>query len=258
MFCTSLRRRQAFAGALQQLIETPGLRLREYDLGTHDLAIPINPSAKGTTRQLRVILLSNADTNEDMLPEILTRIERFTALTGGVDLAIVFLLSSPETSASSVTTGMAGLTGYTALQAALFARPHPPILPVVTLAALPPLLLRHAAALAQPIRACKRTATPFELLQLCTAASAEQGQAMDQHTAYRITDIFPNVPAVARALSNFREVAVATESGSPILTLPGIVTQKSDSAKLRELRDTVGEVEFANLVDFWAEEWVVN
>nr|OQO30578.1 hypothetical protein B0A51_01204 [Rachicladosporium sp. CCFEE 5018] len=258
MFCTSLRRCRAFVGAAQQLIDTPGLRLREYDLGTHDLATPIDPPAKGATRQLRVLLLSPADTTQDTLPGSLIRIERFIALTGGVDLVIVFLLCCSPISISSVTTSIAGLEGYTAMQAALFAQPHPPILSVATLAALPTLLLRHAAALAQPVRSPKPTATSFELLQLCTAASAEQGQAMDQHSAFRTTDVFSSVPALAQALSNRHEVAALRESSSPALTIPGLLGYRDDSVRLRELRSIVGEVEFANLVDFWAEEWVVE
>nr|OQO26424.1 hypothetical protein B0A51_04946 [Rachicladosporium sp. CCFEE 5018] len=258
MFCTSLRRRQPFAGAVQQLIDTPGLRLREYDLGTHDLAIPIDPIAKGTTRQLRVILLSPADTTKNTLPGSLIRIERSTALTGGVDLAIVFLLSYSPTAASSGTGNIAGIEGYMALQAALFAQPHPPMLPVATPAALPTLLLRHAVALAQPIRAHEPTVTPFELLRLCTAASAEQGQAMDQHTAFRIPDMCPNVAALAEALSISHEITTVSESSSPAFTIPGHLGHGGDSVRPRELRSMVGEVEFANLVDFWAEEWVVE
>ncbi|OQN97221.1 hypothetical protein B0A48_16763 [Cryoendolithus antarcticus] len=258
MFCTSLRRRQAFAGAVQPLIDTPQLRLREYDLGTHDLAIPLNPTDRSTTRQLRVLLLSPADTTKDTLPGSLTRIEHFTALTGGVDLALVFLLSCSSALASSVTTNMAGLEGYTALQAALFGPPHPPTLPIASLAALPSLLLRHVGALARPVRAYKLTATPFDLLQLCTAASVEQGQAMDQHTVFRTTDLFFSVPALARALSNRHEVAALRESSSPMVTIPGPLGHGGALTRLRELRSIVGEVDFANLLDFWAEEWVVD
>ncbi|KAK6433637.1 hypothetical protein LTR95_010180 [Oleoguttula sp. CCFEE 5521] len=254
MFCTSLRRRHAFADAVQELIDTP-----EYDLSTHDLAIPIKSSDNTSTRQLRVLLLSPVDTATKTLPATLVRIERFTALTGGVDLAIVFLLShSPNTSLSTEAT-MTGLEGYAALQAALFAQPHPPILPVATLNALPILLLRHAAALVRPFCKPKLTATiHFELLRFCTAASADQGQAMDQHTVFRITDLFPSVPALARTLTGVHGIAAVSKSSSPGPTMPVSAAEGPESARLRELRDVVGEVEFANLVDFWAEEWVMD
>ena len=123
MFCTTLRRRLSYASALSSLIAVDGLKLRgepqrlllhfpaqtdrartENRLETHDLAIPLsasldtNTSNAEPTRELRVLLLAPSWTLEASLPSTLDRLHHFASLTGGQDLAIVFLLNPPNTS----------------------------------------------------------------------------------------------------------------------------------------------------------------
>jgi len=100
---------------------------------------------------------------------------------------------------------------------------------------------------------------------------------MPQQTAYILSDLFPNFQELAEACTS---VSSAPNSSSPsaraaagvgVNLLDGLMawTQGSSDAevgrggdgaeaKLKRLRDLVGERECVDLVEFWREEWTVE
>ena len=305
MFCTSLRRRPSFAPVISKLTGPQNLGLKgmaplaketwlrtltgqpESQLNTHDLALPIAANADPkrssltATRRLRVLLFSPSATTSEKLQQTVERIRRFAALTGGQDLAIVFLLNPPKdtffTSAkglkedtADVLSGQDGMIAYTKFQATLLDHgdiPHVPILPLTSLDTLPELLRKHVEALSQPPQKTKPPTTPFALLQLCTA-----NPPMYQQTAFILSDLFPNLQELAKACTS---VSSAPNSSSPSVRAVGgsfqvigaqgsgleMSMQYSDdraASNMKQLRDLVGEQEFADIVDFWSEEYTVD
>ena len=185
-----------------------------------------------------MLLLSSSATAEAQLETTIERIQRFASLTGGKDLAIVFLLACPpplpaqataltitnsfttarqlaqqtaELSAASERGNLDGVIAWTKLQAELTNRPniaYIPILPLTALDKLPQLLQKHVAALNSPSHPLpKQSAKTFDLLQHCTSTPP-----MDQQTAYCLSDIFVNVAELAAACTG---VSSAPQSSSP-------------------------------------------
>ncbi|RMX81664.1 hypothetical protein D0869_06638 [Hortaea werneckii] len=242
-FCHSLRRRQSFKSIIPDLTVQSGLALLEKNLDTHDLALPLQPFLDPRTghalaaRQLRLLLLSSSAVTEAQLEATIKRIQRFASLTGGKDLAIVFLLASPpppaqptapnatngfttarqlaqqtaQLSAASERGNLDGVIAWTKLQAELTNRsdiPYIPILPLTALDELPQLLQKHVAALNSPSHpAPRQSANTFDLLQLCTS-----NPPMDQQTAYCLSDVFANMEELAAACTG---VSSAPQSSSP-------------------------------------------
>ncbi|KAI7549527.1 hypothetical protein KC331_g3738 [Hortaea werneckii] len=232
-FCHSLRRRQSFKSIIPDLTVQSGLALLgktpPHLLTGHALA----------ARQLRLLLLSLSAVAEAQLEVTIERIQRFASLTGGKDLAIVFLLASPPTPAhptapivtNSFTTArqlaqqtaqlsafserenLDGVMAWTKLQAELTNRsdiPYIPILPLTALDKLPQLLQKHVAALninspSHPLP--KHSAHTFDLLQQCTS-----NPPMDQQTAYCLSDVFANMAELATACTGISSVP---QSSSP-------------------------------------------
>lgn len=230
-------------------------------------------------RRLRVLLLSTSAVHEAMLEHTFKRTHRFAALTGGEDLAIVFLLNPPPARTfisakqhaadfSDDTANIDAIHAYSKLQAEMMNHseiPHMPILPLCKLDGLPQLLSKHVANLNRPPPTQKAATTSFELLKLCTA-----NPPMSEHTSYILSDLFVNLRDLATTCS---AVTSAPNSSSPSVRAAfsqadgiydlgfGMSTQGSDvppTGKLKRLRDLVGEQECRNVVDFWKEEWVVD
>lgn len=228
-----------------------------------------------------MLLFSPSGTIDDRLAETVERIRRFAALTGGQDLAIVFLLDPPKDTAFTSAKNLNGNTGnpspgqdgviaYSKLQAAMMDHgdiPHIHVLPLTTLDALPELLKKHVAALSQPKQRAKPPTTPFTLLQMCTA-----NPPMSQQTAFILSDLFPNLRELAVACAS---VSSAPISSSPSVRAAGFSSQvigtqdtgrgmstqySADRAvnKLKQLRDLVGDQEVMDIVDFWKEEYTVD
>lgn len=210
----------------------------ESQLTTHDLALPMSPNTgadAGRTRHLRALLFSPSAANEDVLPQSVERIRRFASLTGGQDLAIVFLLDPPAdtsfTSARSVNekttsqpSGEDGVVAYTKLQAALFDYadiPHIPILLLPSLDGLPGLLKSHIATVTKPKPRPQPQVTPFDLLQLCTA-----NPPMPQQTAFILSDLFPNLRELAAACT---AVSSVPNSSSPSVSRAAILADHGNS-----------------------------
>ncbi|KAK5134655.1 hypothetical protein LTR08_006311 [Meristemomyces frigidus] len=290
MFCTTLRRRPSFASITPALTAASGLGLRESRLDTHDISIPLvptlNPKTGSTlapTRQLRVLLLSLSVTaSPSALDDTMKRIQHFVALTGGRDLAIVFLLSSrPPTQATALAKPLAtktedndddaaaaaGVHAYVALQAALMSHsdvPNIPLLPLASSEGLAALLKKHAAVLARPRpQPIASLSTSFGLLQLCTA-----DPPMPQQTAYVLTDVFVDLRDLAEVCTT--AVSSTLDASSPSARAASLVSIVGGSqggscgvgegaeSRLKGLRDLVGRQQCSDVVDFWGEEWTME
>ncbi|KAI7370645.1 hypothetical protein KC354_g1104 [Hortaea werneckii] len=243
-FCHSLRRRQSFSAVIPELTVQSGLGLLEKYLDTHDLALPLQPLLDPRTghgldaRQLRLLLLSSSAVAEAQLEATVERVQRFASLTGGKDLAIIFLLASPppppaqptasiitnnfttakqlaqytaQLSAESERGNIDGVVAWTRLQAELTNRsdiPYIPTLPLTSLFQLAQLVRKHVAALnslSHP--APKQSVNTFDLLQHCTS-----NPPMDQQTAYCLSDLFVNMSELAAACTG---ISSAPQSSSP-------------------------------------------
>ncbi|KAK0906781.1 hypothetical protein LTR91_015221 [Friedmanniomyces endolithicus] len=259
----------------------------ESRLDTHDIAIPLGATddpATGiatTTRHLRYLLLAPSSLDQNHIGITLDRIRHFASLTGGQDLAIVFLLQPPPVitftpakqllgNASNCSKSSSdGIYAYTSLQATLMDRsdvPYIPILPLATLSALPDLLKRHASNRAHsPPKAISKPPRSLDLLKLCTA-----NPPMPQQTAYILSDLFPNLRDLAVACTSISSApgssspsarAAASLLSSQDTEMLGLSTQASYAGgygKLKRLRDFVGEQQCMDVVDFWREEWTAD
>ncbi|KAM0722258.1 hypothetical protein Q7P37_001699 [Cladosporium fusiforme] len=297
MFCTSLRRRPSYASVIPSLISADQLKLRgeyfellasrfadtpckESKLDTHDLEVPLSASshsATGSTTaplQLRILLLSPSSTTKNSLPVTLDRIHRFAALTGGQNLAMVFLLSPPKASTfisvkhltaddNAQATDMKGVVAYSTLQASLLPRtdiPHIPILPLASVDDLPQLLKDYINALPPKSERVASAASPFELLQLCTTEPP-----MDRQTAYFATDCFASLKDLATACTEPLAVPSSSSPASRADFGLGYLRSRDDmpmssnaQSKLEQLRGLVGDEKLRELADFWVDEWVVD
>jgi hypothetical protein len=239
-----------------------------------------NTSNAGPTRELRVLLLAPSWTLEAALPNTLNRIHHFASLTGGQDLAIVFLLNPPKTSSftsvkdltsidSDPDAGTKGVLAYARLHASLLPRsdiPHIPILPLASVEGLPGLLTKTVAALSIKPQRTPASTTPFGMLQLSTTEPP-----MDRQTAYFATDCFANLRELAEACT---EPTTEPTSSSPSFMsgesfsqssaggyggYTGTASQERDVGEgLRQLRSIVAEEKYNELVEFWLDEWVVE
>lgn len=194
------------------------------DLESHDIALPLatekNPitSHNAPARQLRFVLLSPLDVTNTKLPATIQRIRTLGKLTGGIDVAIIFVQTTPrdthfhsakqlaqETYADQQgEANMVSMAAYARLRAELIALDEASGIPILFLAepeGLPDLLKEHRNARAtQDHRHRTRKATQSssasarELLQLCTA-----NPPMPEETAYLLSDIFPNLRSLAES-----------------------------------------------------------
>lgn len=211
----------------------------------------------------------------------LDRIRRFAALTGGQDLAILFLLEAPRNTTfvsakdmhnSGAATSVVedGIGAYSKLQAVMMDNPDIPYIPTLLLSTvdgLAELLRKYTTSLNIPKQETKPTATSFELLRLCTA-----NPPMPHQTAFYLSDLFSSLRELAAACT---AVSSAPKPSSPSSRGAGFSSQitstqgsglgfnttlSDDGAvtKLKRLRDLIGDKECADIVDFWKEEWVME
>ncbi|KAK3675696.1 hypothetical protein LTR78_004337 [Recurvomyces mirabilis] len=269
MFCASLRRRASFSSVVPALIATEDLKLRESRLVTHDIAIPLSTTPD---RQLRLLLLSPTSVSEAKLEGTIARVRHFASLTGGQDISIIFSLEATGT-------GSTDMLACSKLQAVLIDHygsiPYIPIIPVPTLASLPEQVKKYVFNLTRPQRIAAQPPlpSPFTLLQHCTTSPP-----MPQQTAYYLSDLFANLKDLASACSS---ITSAPNSSSPSARTAGtnrmlssqdrnhgeifdadenmpISSESTEHAKLKQLRDLVGEQQCRAIVDFWQEEYVMD
>ncbi|KAK5674760.1 hypothetical protein LTS10_012496 [Elasticomyces elasticus] len=286
MFCTTLRRRASFSSAIPSLTASTGVKLRESRLNTHDVAIPLGPTGNPTAGAaiaiccVRYLLLAPSSMDKAKIDTTLDRIQHFASLTGGQDLAIVFLLQTPPSTSfaparellggasSSTSPATSGMYAYTSLQAILVDRsdiPYVLTLPLANLEGLSNLLHRHSSSTARPlqIKAPTKPPGPLDMLKLCTS-----NPPMVQHTAYVLSDLFENLQDLAETCT---DISFPPASSSPSARAAAGYTSSQDtemldahnpdmggSGKLKRLRDLVGEQQCAELIDFWRDEWTVE
>nr|POE49514.1 hypothetical protein CFP56_50431 [Quercus suber] len=256
----------------------------ESQLTTHDISIPLvgipsQPArATASPRTLRLLLLSPRSTSEANLSATLERIRHFTPLTGGQDLALILLLSTPPAlsfvSARTLTTAALDNTtdntrAYATLQCALLAPdvdiPMLPLLPLATLSGLPGLLQDHVRVLsgrANLVSPRRPVRTPRDLLALCSTST--NPPVMAQRTAYLVMDLFPDLASLADACAGSAgwEESESADVGwrcmdfsSPSKTDR---VQADGARQLARLRDLVGEQEWTEIVKWWKAEWAVD
>ncbi|MCJ1302332.1 hypothetical protein MMC08_005135 [Hypocenomyce scalaris] len=221
MFCTSLRQRPEWAPIIPELYTSTSFKFWETALRTHDLALPLPSTSKTGTSHLRVLLLSPSSVEESNRPETISRLERFSTLTGGDSIAIAFLLYLPQPLRSS-----SGMHAYMALQALLLSHSLPiPILPLPTPTSLLPTLTHYVSQFSlQP----QLTIAPLTLLPHTTTTAPLR--PLPEHTIHILSDLYHSLA----------EVATATGS----------------EAGRRQLTEWVGEEVAVGMREFWADEWV--
>lgn len=230
--------------------------MAEHDLRTHDLALPLSPSSSsGGARQLRVLLLSPSNISDNNSPTTLKRIHRFASLTGGRDLAIVFLLYPGDETTQDAST--AGMVAYAKLQAEMMNLVELlsiPILPLPKLDGLSNILKSHRGALMAPRPYQKAPrATTFDLLRDCSI-----NPPLGQSEAFILTDLFPGLQSLAKACTTTQQATGAAGSFSLEDLSPTNKTTPADNSasdRLESFRNLQGEAAYSDLVEFWNVEY---
>jgi len=247
-FDTTLRRRASCSSLVPVLVSSPGLNLRgtyhrladsaqsfhlhtaESSHPTHDLAIPLHNQRHPTQRTLRLLVFTPTTLNPTTHSATLSRIQHFAVLTGGRDIAILFLLTPSPSQPTSNPTHPTPLHAYCALQLALSTVSTsgvshiPPLLPCPSPSSVPTLLKTF-------------------------------------------TDTLASAPAQTRAVERKRQVNAALDL-LPHCTVEAILGEEAGLALMDLSADLRGVVSAAlagdavargvdgGVVEFWREEWV--
>ncbi|KAI1333385.1 hypothetical protein F5Y16DRAFT_393779 [Xylariaceae sp. FL0255] len=162
--CSSLRQRRHWAALAPVLLQSNDARgsgsakWKECNLGSHDLAIPLQVSGNICT-SFRAICMSPANVGSS---ESTRRIEHLYNLNGNQYVGIIFLLQSDETQQSPTAALMA-------LQLILVGKWEMPIIPVESVTAMPEKLLILYRQLVSPTAYYRVTSPESSLLPFCTA-----------------------------------------------------------------------------------------
>lgn len=224
------------------------------------------------------MLFSRSSVSDATLSETVQRIQHFASLTGGEDLIIIFLLNPPTgstfVSAKELTKNSdrdfaegEAIAAYSKLEAELINHseiPYIALRPILKLDDLPETIAKQMSSMKGKLQMRKPLARSIELLRLCTA-----NPPMSEQTAYLLTDIFADLNDLATACFTISSVP---SSGSPSARAaafqsshisdfePSTSTQTSGNraaARLKRLRDLVGEQECQEIIDFWKDEWLI-
>ncbi|THX40120.1 hypothetical protein D6D10_03733 [Aureobasidium pullulans] len=264
MFCTTLRRRSSFASVIPSLIAPSGLAIKESQLETHDIALPLPDFPKIThdskpKRTLRLLLLSPNNMSETKLPGTLSRIQHFVSLTGGLDVAIVMSLSAskPFSSARDLLNAtqadeMDGIRSYALLQAEFMTRSELswiPILPLAKLDGLVGVVKTHAQSISRPRPKPSSAVRPLDMLAHCTPDLPLPSLAVDL-----TSDIFTSLGHVAQAALAHRALSTPESEG---LFSSDDVLQSSRSA-FGVLTGQVDKNVIESMIEFWVEDWAIE
>ncbi|KAK3081385.1 hypothetical protein LTS18_007226 [Coniosporium uncinatum] len=215
------------------------LHTAESSHPTYDLAIKLHHQGQPPQRTLRLLIFTPTTLNPSNHDTTLARIQHFAALTGGRDIAVIFLLapqSSPTTDQSaSNATHATPMHAYSALQVALFTAsadgriPSIPVLPCPAPTSLPKVLQAFTDGLASApaqIRAVERkyrVNAALDLLPHCTVDGV-----MREEASLAMTDLFADLRGVVRG------------------------ALEGEGSIEREFGEAAG----VGAVEFWREEWV--
>ncbi|EKG22288.1 hypothetical protein MPH_00355 [Macrophomina phaseolina MS6] len=251
MFCSTLRRRASFKALVPTLTANPGLNLRENSLNTHDLAIPLPRQGRAdTARTLRVLLLCPSSTSPDAFSATLDRVQHFTALNGGLDSIIVFLL---DTAGDSPPEQPTTLHAYSHLSTSLLADPNIASIPLIPLASLTSfdavlksyISSNSAARAAQMVQAKRPDTfnTALDLVPWCVAREntkpLDNTVPLDANQVNLLTDLFGS-------LREFAEAAVGNENDRRV------------KEKVEEMKSLLGAGVAQDILDFWRDEWYAD
>ena len=246
----------------------------EHELLTHDIAIPITPvvAKQSTRRLLRVLLLSASCVIDNKIEDTMNRLDHFAFLTGGIDVAIVFLLHSPPAfvSAKSLTCSdhvqtagsVDGIHAYAKLQVELKTRKNGTSIPILLLASLDglsALLSKHAQSLSRPLPKIAATSVvnSIELLPVCIT-----GRPMTHFGRSLISDLFPSLKHLADAAERSRVVQRTTSANYPLDSLTSLddlmQTSSDEEGKFAMLREQLGAEVVNGMIDFWTDGWVAG
>lgn len=283
MFCASLRRRNSFTRIVPQL--SSGLSLKgtlissqqthfctndgrlENQLSTHDLCIPIPTLPGRHGRDLRLLLLSPGSMLGTSMSQTLERIQHFSSITGGIDTAIVFLLESRQAfvSARQVSSTVAGTSSsegahsYAKLQAELIQMPEAsstPILPLANLDDLCMFVKTYLHGLGRVTPKAASTTRSVDLLPFCSA-----DPPLSQFAVNITTDTFQSLSDLATTIAHANRRRSQDTNEEPAQWLSSDETTRADDgdlARLAMIREQVGDDVLNGMIEFWADEWVVE
>jgi hypothetical protein len=224
------------------------------------------------------LLLSRSAVSDAKLSDMFQRIQHFASLTGGEDLIIIFLLNPPTgstfVSARKLTKDSdrdvaeeQAIAAYSKLEAELINHseiPYIAVRPILKLDDLPEAIAKQMSSTKGKLQMRKPLAKSIELLRLCTA-----NPPMSEQTAYLLTDIFADLNALASACFTISSVPNSSSPSARAAAFqyshisdfdPSTSTQTSGNcaaARLKRLRDLVGEQECQDIIDFWNDERLI-
>ncbi|XXG94569.1 hypothetical protein Hte_000826 [Hypoxylon texense] len=217
LICRSVRGRPNWASLIPALLQGNGIKWKaEAKLDTHDVAVPLPSPGGQSQRVLRAILLSGSDVGKEGCRD---RIQRLSGLSGGQDVAIVFLLKQEQGQ-------MSPTAAFMRLQLDLIGEFEMPIIPVDTVQAMPTNLMAFHRQISTS-SGHRKTANPARsLLPYCS-----DRPPLPEHVVNILTDITSNIRGLLETAS--------TPTGQ--MKMAEFLGDSSETA-----------------ISFWAEEYVVE
>ncbi|QDS67790.1 hypothetical protein FKW77_006669 [Venturia effusa] len=205
--------------------------LKESELKTHDLAIPI--SSQRTQRSLRVIILTQSSLTPGKIDSTLSRLQHFESLTGGTDSAIIFpLFPAARTGYKTSEPFPSSIHGFTQAQLLLMEQSiNIPILPLSTPTSLPKIISSFITSLNASLTVSATSKPINAAVDVLPYATGNGAMPRDVHIA--MTDMF----------TCMRDVA-GMGSG--------------EETKKRLVQQGLAEQEAEDCMQFWVEEWICD
>ncbi|KAI1385061.1 uncharacterized protein F4822DRAFT_382082 [Hypoxylon trugodes] len=216
LICYSLRKRPEWATLASTIIQNKNATWKERKLDHHDMALPLRSPGGQPRRVLRVILLSPSDIGTDDCKD---RIQRLYHLSGGQDIAIVFLLKQAKGQANP-------MTAFMMLQLSLVGEFEMPIIPVSSIQAVQPNLMAFYHQISSGSRAPRTTNPAQSLLPYCS-----DRPPLSEHAVNVLTDITSSMGTLLDTVS--------TPAGQTEIA-------------------TFLENDSESIVSFWAKEYLVE
>ena len=251
----------------------PLIRDAESQLEAHDIALPLSePSRMNDNQQskrtLRLLLLSPNGMSDTSLPITLSRIQHFASLTGGIDVAIVMLLSASRPFASAKTlidtsgsNETQGLSSYTRLQCELMTRTDLPwihVLPLATLDGLVDLIKGHSQSISRPKPKPSSAVRPLDMLAHCSTEPPLSSLAINL-----TSDVVPSMGRLAQSALAYRSslgLHTADEPGAQgLISSDDVPCSEGAADKIFDLlAEQLAEDVVDGMADFWQDDWIID